>query len=292
MAVKERDPHSGHMTTGHEWNGIKELNTPVPKPVWLFLIGTVLFAIGCWIALPAWPTGTSFTKGLLGADDRERVTEQVRQGAADRAVWANAVKARSYQQVLADPQLMAHVREDGKRLFGDNCAACHGTDGRGGPGFPDLADGDWLWGGTPETIAETIRVGINGTHAQTRVSQMMAFGADGLITGDDLIAVTDYVASLRDAALARRKPNSVKAGRALFSDNCAVCHGIDGRGNQALGVPNLTDEASLHGGDWAAIYTTVSQGSRGQMPAWDGRLTEAERKLLTVYVLDLGRSAK
>lgn len=292
MAVEERDPHSGHMTTGHEWNGIKELNTPVPKPVWFFLISTVLFSIGYWIAMPAWPTGTSFTRGVAGANDHRRVTEQVRQGAAERAVWTDAVQAASYQQILADPTLMAHVREDGKRLFGDNCAACHGVDGRGGVGFPDLADRDWLWGGAPEAVAETIRVGVNSSHENTRVSQMLAFGADGLLGRDDVVAVADYVAAFGDPGIARRKPRSVEAGRALFEANCAVCHGADARGNQSLGAPNLTDRAALYGRDWTAIYTTVSGGRQGQMPAWDGRLSEGERKLLTAYVLDLGRNAK
>lgn len=292
MAIGERDPHTGHMTTGHEWNGIKELNTPVPKPVWFFLIVTFLFALGYWILMPAWPTGTSFTRGVLGADDRRQTTEAVRAGAADRAHWFEAVQAASYEQVLADPALMAHVREDGRRLFGDNCAACHGADGRGGKGFPNLTDGDWLWGGSPETIAETIRIGVNAPHEGTRVSQMLAFGADGLLDHAAVIAAADYVASLSDPAVARRKPQSVAAGRAVFEANCVACHGADGHGNQALGVPNLTDHAALYGRDWQSIYTSVSGGRQGQMPAWQGRLSDAEIKLLTIYVLDLGRSAK
>lgn len=292
MAVEERDPHSGHMTTGHEWNGIKELNTPVPRAVWFFLVVTALFAVGYWILMPAWPTGATFTKGVLGADDRRNVTEEVRRGAADRAVWLNAVHAGSYEEVLADPALMAHVRDDGKRLFGDNCAVCHGTDARGGPGFPDLADDDWLWGGAPEVVSEIIRVGVNGAHPEARVSQMMAFGADGLLESNAVIAVTDFVASLRDPDLSRRKAASVREGRAVFEANCAICHGPEARGNQALGAPDLADDASLHGHDWGSIYTSVSGGRHGEMPAWEGRLTEAERKLLTVYVLDLAGSAR
>jgi len=289
VAVEERDPHSGHMTTGHEWNGIKELNTPVPKPVWFFLAVTALFAIGYWIAMPAWPTGTSFTRGLLGADDRRSTAEQVRQGTAARAQWVDAIQAASYAEVLADSKLITHVRDDGRRLFRDNCSACHGPDGRGGVGFPDLADRDWLWGGSPETIAETIRVGVNAPASGTRVSQMLAFGRDGLLDGDAVVAVSDYVASLSDPALAREKPQSVTAGREVFAANCVACHGADARGNQALGVPNLTDKASVYGHDWGAIYNTVNTGQQGQMPAWGGRLTEPEIKLLTLYVLDLGR---
>lgn len=292
MAVEERDPHSGHMTTGHAWNGIKELNTPVPKTVWFFLILTALFSVGYWVLMPAWPTGSTFTKGLLGADDRKAVAEKVEQGTSIRAVWLNAVQAAPYETVLADPGLMVHVREDGKRLFGDNCGVCHGADGRGGAGFPNLTDNDWLWGGTPDTIAEIIRVGINSTHDETRVSQMMAFGADGLLDADAVIAVADYVVSLSDPSTVPAKAASIAKGREVFELNCTVCHGADGRGNQTLGAPDLTDKASVYGNDWASIHTSVSRGRQGQMPAWDEQLTEAERKLLTVYVLDLGRSGK
>src|SRR5690606_18774730 len=146
---------------------------------------------------------------LLGADDRKAVAEQVQQGTAARAVWLNAVEAAPYETVLTDPDLMVHVREDGKRLFGDNCGVCHGADARGGAGFPDLTDDDWLWGGTPDTVAETLRVGINSTHDESRISQMMAFGADGLLDANAVIAVSDYVASLSDPTVARGKAVSV-----------------------------------------------------------------------------------
>lgn len=291
MAVEERDPHTGHMTTGHEWNGIKELNTPVPKLVWFFLTVVALFAIGYWIAMPAWPMGTNFTRGVLGADDRREVTERVREGAADRAVWLHQIEAASYPQILANPKLMLHVREDGKRLFGDNCAACHGAEGRGGNGFPNLTDNDWLWGGSAEAIDHTIRFGVNSTAKETRVSEMMAFG-DGLLETDAIIAVTDYVGSLSNSNIARRKPKSVSTGRELFATNCVSCHGPDARGNQAVGAPNLTDNHWIYGGDWATIYTTVSGGRKGEMPGWEGRLTPAERKLLAAYVLDLGRAQR
>lgn len=292
MALEERDPHSGHMTTGHEWNGIKELNTPVPKAVWFFLILTFLFSVGYWILMPAWPTGTAFTRGLLGADDRDAVAAEVQRGFAERGQWLDAVQAGSYESVLADPKLMAHVREDGKRLFGDNCALCHGHNARGGASFPDLADSDWLWGGDPATVEETIRMGINSTHPQSRVSQMLAFGADGLLDSNAVIAVADYVVSLGDPDIARRKAASVREGRAVFEANCVICHGNEGRGNQTLGAPNLTDKASIYGSDWGSVYTSVSGGRRGEMPAWDGKLTDAERKLLTVYVLDLVQEGK
>lgn len=290
MGVSERDPHSGHQTTGHEWNGIKELNTPVPWPVWFFLIATALFGVAYWILMPAWPLGRTYTHGLLGADQRAAVTQQVARADADRAIWTRRIAELDVGQIRADPRLMKLVREDGHRLFGDNCAACHGSDAQGGNGFPNLTDGDWLWGGSPEQIAQTIAVGVNSPASKdTRVSQMLAFGRDGLLDNDAVLAVTDYVRSLSDPAVARGAgAKSVAAGRAVFAANCVACHGPDARGNQALGAPNLTDRTWIYGGDAQSVYTTIHEGRRGEMPAWGERLNPVERKLLLVWLLDKG----
>ncbi|WP_414901762.1 cytochrome-c oxidase, cbb3-type subunit III [Sphingomonas flavalba] len=286
MSVGERDPLTGHMTTGHEWNGIKELNTPVPWPVWFFLIATALFGIVYWVLMPAWPTGRSYTKGLLGADARSAVTEKVRQAQLERSEWTRRIAGLNYAAIQADPQLMQAVRERGHALFGDNCAACHGANARGGPGYPDLTDQDWLWGGTPDAIAHTIAFGINNGHAEGRVSQMLAFGRDQILTNDQVLAVTDYVRSLSDPAVAKSAARSVAAGKAVFDANCTVCHGDNGRGNQALGAPDLTDKAWIFGGDANAIYTSIHGGRQGEMPAWNERLSDTDRKILTLYVLD------
>ncbi len=291
MAIDERDPHTGHKTTGHEWNGIKELNTPVPKAVWFFLFLTGLFSVVYWILMPAWPLGRTYTPGLLGTNDSQRVLAQRRASTLAREDWYRELEATSYAQLLADPAAMTRIRSEGARLFGDNCAACHGSDGHGGPGFPSLADHDWLWGGSPEAVAETIRVGVNSTHPNTRVSEMIAFGAGGILTESQVANAADYVASLSDPAVAKARPNSVLAGRTVFEANCVPCHGADALGNQSLGVPNLADHAWINGGGWQAIYGTITDGRKGEMPSWEGRLTPAERKLLTVYVLDLGRRA-
>lgn len=290
MGVSERDPHSGHQTTGHEWNGIKELNTPVPWPVWFFLIATALFGVVYWILMPAWPLGRTYTHGLLGADQRAAVTQQVARADAGRAIWTRRIAELDVGQIRADPRLMKLVREDGHRLFGDNCAACHGSDAQGGDGFPNLTDGDWLWGGSPEQIAQTIAVGVNSPAGKdTRVSQMLAFGRDGLLDNDAMLAVTDYVRSLSDPAVARGAgAKSVATGRAVFAANCVACHGPDARGNQALGAPNLTDRTWIYGGDVQSVYTTIHEGRRGEMPAWGERLNPVERKLLLVWLLDKG----
>jgi cytochrome c oxidase cbb3-type subunit 3 len=292
VAVDERDPHTGHKLTGHEWNGIKELNSPVPKPVWFFLIVTGLFSIGYWILMPAWPTGVSYTKGVLATNDRLVVAQQRNESALARADWLEQVEREPVAQLLADPAAMARVRKDGAQLFGDNCAVCHGIDGHGGKGYPNLADHDWLWGGIPETVAETIRVGINSGHPETRVSEMIGFGTGAILDATQVANATDYVLSLSDPAVATAKPNSVRGGRAVFEANCVPCHGADARGNQSLGVPNLADRVWINGGDWTAIYSMVSGGRKGEMPSWESRLSPAERKLLTAYVLDLGNQAR
>src|SRR5215510_2075942 len=206
MAVDERDPHTGYTTTGHEWNGIKELNTPVPRVVYFFLIVTALFSVVYWVLMPAWPLGLTYTKGLLGIDQRTTVTEALKQAALEREVWTRRIGTESYQAIQNDPKLMTIVRQTGRTLFGDNCAACHGFDAKGGKGFPNLTTSSWLWGGDPETIAETIRVGINSAHPNTRAGQMLAFGRDRILQPDEVDNVVDYVQSLSDPNISKQIP--------------------------------------------------------------------------------------
>jgi cytochrome c oxidase cbb3-type subunit 3 len=284
MAVEERDSHSGYLTTGHEWNGIKELNTPVPRLVFLALAITALFSLGYWILMPAFPLGSTFTKGLLGADDRATVTAEVRQAQADRAGWTDQIASKSYPDIQADPRLMAQVRAAGSVLFGDNCAACHRRDARGGSGFPNLTTPAWLWGGTPEAIAETIRVGINAPHPNTRVSQMPAFGRDSVLKREEMDDVVSYVLSLSRSATA--DAGRIAAGRKVFTDNCAACHGPEGKGNPEFGAPDLTDRHWIHGSDRDTIYADVWGGLQQQMPSWEGRLSPLERKILVLFLLD------
>ena len=141
MAVEERDPYTGYMTTGHEWNGIKELNTPVPRPVYFFLIVAALFAVVYWILMPAWPLGVTYTKGLLGIDQRTTVDESLKQAALERGVWTKRIETESFKEIQADPRLMDTVRQTGRTLFGDNCAACHGSNAQGGKGISEPDDG-------------------------------------------------------------------------------------------------------------------------------------------------------
>jgi cytochrome c oxidase cbb3-type subunit 3 len=289
MPVEERDDHSGYLTTGHEWNGIKELNTPVPRLVYLALAVTALFSLAYWILMPAFPLGSTYTKGMLGADDRAAVTAAVKQAQADRSGWTDMVGAKSYDQIQADPRLMAQVRATGAVLFGDNCAACHQRNARGGRGFPNLTTRSWLWGGTPEAIAETIRVGVNAPHPNTRVSQMPAFGRDGVLKRDEMENVVAYAMSLSRPATGKEAAAKVAAGKAVFTANCAACHGPEGRGNPEVGAPSLIDHYWIHGSDENAFYADVWGGLQGQMPSWEGRLSPLERKILTLYIVDLRR---
>jgi cytochrome c oxidase cbb3-type subunit 3 len=284
----ERDPKSGYLTTGHEWNGIKELNTPVPRLVFFCLAVTFLFSLGYWVLMPAWPVGSSYTRGLLGLDQRTTVNDSVRAAALDRAVWTDRIDKLPYADIQRDPQLMTAVRQTGRTLFGDNCAACHGRDAMGGPGFPNLTTPSSLWGGSPEAFAETIRVGINSAHPESRNSQMPAFGRDQILQRTDIENLVAYVLSLSDPK-AKPVAGNAEAGQAVFTANCVVCHGSDAKGKADVGAPNLTDRFWMHGGDETSIYNTVWGGRQGHMPTWESRLSPVDRKILALYLVDLGK---
>jgi cytochrome c oxidase cbb3-type subunit 3 len=288
MSVAERDPHTGYLTTGHEWNGITELNTPVPRLVWVALGLTVAFSVIWWLLFPAWPLGNTFTRGLLGTDQHARLAADLREAAETRAAWMRRIAEAELAALLSDPELLAIVRQTGPALFADNCAVCHGRDGRGGPGFPSLVDRAWLWGGAPEAVLETLRVGINDTHPETRASQMLAFGRDGILSRKEVDQVVAFVRSLSDPSLREEAPGAVEAGASIFAENCASCHGEDGRGMTELGAPDLTDDHWIYGGDAESIRASVWRGRQGHMPAWEDRLPEVERRILMAYVLDLG----
>lgn len=289
MSVKERDPLTGHQTTGHEWNGITELNTRVPRAIWWFILVTHLYALIAWVLLPAWPGINSYTKGILGIDQRDRVERQVADMREARAVWRDQLVALPVEEIRADPALSALVAETGPALFGDNCAACHGARGQGGPGYPSLVDDAWLWGGDPEAVLETLRVGINADHPDTRFAQMLSF--DGILSRDEIRTVAAYVQSLSGIETGA-DPDRLAEGQVLFMDNCASCHGDEATGDTDLGAPNLTDDHWIYGGDDAAIFTTILRGREGWMPAWESRLELADRKLLTAYLQDLKEAAQ
>ena len=281
----ELDPVSGQHTTGHEWNGIKELDTPMPRSfhIWLWL--SIAVCVVMWVLYPSFPSVTDYAKGLLGYSSRTEVAERVAEGVALRAESFAPFETQDVATLSEDPTLRARFEPEIAVLYRDNCAVCHGRDAKGQPGFPDLTDDHWLWSGAPEEIEYTLTAGINTNHDDTRFAEMPAFGRDGLLEKAEIADAVDYVLSLsgrdHDAAAAAR-------GAAVFEENCAACHAEGGVGGIESGAPSLTDAAWIYGGDRISVATSVKQGRAGVMPFWSGRLTEAEIRKLTLYVIWAG----
>jgi cytochrome c oxidase cbb3-type subunit 3 len=288
MALKERDEFSGQLTTGHEWNGIKELNTPVPKLLWAFLTTMALFAIVWTVLMPSWPGINGYFRGLLGADQHQAVQQTIAEAEAGRAVWADRLATEDLATLQADDAIMDVVRTAGHALFVDNCAACHGAAGTGNVGYPNIAEAPMMWGSDPDTVAETIRVGINANHPETRFAQMLAFGTDQMLAGEEISQLADYVVSISSGPAMPEVQR--QAASDLFLNNCAGCHGEDAKGMVESGAPNLTDAYWTYGGDRSTIRQSIYNGRQGTMPAWEGRLSPAQIRMLALYVLDL-RSA-
>ncbi|WP_415182202.1 cytochrome-c oxidase, cbb3-type subunit III [Phaeovulum sp.] len=288
MAKIERDPVSGYTTTGHDWNGIKELNTPIPRVVIIAIIVTHIAALIGWILLPTWPLGRTYTKGLLGVDQKTAVAKDIAAASAERADWMAQMTNLEFDAIRADPVLMTRAMETAAPLFGQNCQACHGEKGIGGPGFPRLSDNIWIWGDTADDIAETITVGINSTHPDSRAAQMPAFGRDELLTRPEITTLAAYVQTLSGGVVA----DDTSDGAVLFQDNCASCHGEDARGVEGTGAPNLTDADWIYGGDLATIRQTLVNGRQGHMPTWESRLTTADIRMLALYVEGLSGDTK
>ena len=282
---KEIDETSGTETTGHEWDGIKELNTPLPRWwLWVFY-ATVIWSIGYWVLYPAWPTLTGYTQGVLNQSQRADVAQAVGELKSRRAELGQQLSGASLQQIEADPNLLQFAREAGKSAFGDNCATCHGSGAQGFKGYPNLNDDVWLWGGTLDDIKRTIQVGIRSTHPDTRLSIMPAYGRDGLLEKKQIDDLTQYVLSLSG-----QKADAAAVARAetVFKEQCAACHGDDGKGKREFGAPNLTDREWLYGGSEAEIHAQIVNAKGGVMPTWGTRLDAMTVDALAVYVHSLG----
>lgn len=281
MSENERDEHSGVETTGHEWDGIKELDNPLPRWwLWIFY-GCILFSIVYWILMPAWPGLKGYTPGLMKQSDRGDVVEQLAALQAQRGRGEAMLMSASLEQIEVNPDLQAHALAVGQSVFGDNCASCHGAGGGGAKGYPNLRDDVWLWGGSLAEIEHTLRVGVRSTHPETRMSQMPAFGREGMLDAGQTADLTEYV-----VALSGREADTAAVGRAqqLYADNCAACHGETGAGDRSIGAPNLTDREWLYGSDRVSIRTQIHNGRNGVMPHWEGRFSPAVIKALAVYV--------
>lgn len=286
MQKKIAKPAVQSATTGHEWDGIKELNTPLPRWWLIIFYGTILWSIGYWVVYPAWPTVTGFTAGIFSYSTRGQVAADLADLQKMRGARSTALAQESLVDIEKEPEELAFAQAQGKAAFANNCAPCHGVGATGSKGYPNLNDNDWLWGGTLTQIHETIEYGVRSGNPKAHESQMPAFGRDKLLKPEEIAVVANYVRSL--SGLPTRAGMDLAGGKKIFADNCASCHGDDGKGNQQLGAPNLTDQIWLYGSDQADIVDTIANGHGGVMPAWTGRLDPGTINALTVFVHTLG----
>lgn len=258
-------------TTGHVWDeDLVELNNPMPRWwMWLF-VGTIVFSLLYLVAYP----GLGTHPGELGWTSRSAYEQEIEKANNALAPLYAQFTSRKPEELAGDPQAMAI----GERLFMNNCAQCHGSDARGSKGFPNLADADWLHGGSPDKIVETVRAGRQG---------VMPPMAAAVGSSDDVRNVAHYVLSLSNSP-----HDSVRAqlGKSKYTA-CAACHGMDGKGNAAMGAPNLTDDTWLHGWGEQAIVNIVVNGKTNVMPAQHGKLTDAQIHVLSSYVWGLSNKA-
>jgi cytochrome c oxidase cbb3-type subunit III len=280
------DSVSGTSTTGHQWDGIKELNTPLPRWwVYTFYL-TIVWAIGYWVVYPAWPLLTSNTRGVLNYSSRADVAIELANLEKIRGEKMTALATASLADIEKDPALLTLARARGKTVFGDNCAPCHGSGAAGAKGYPNLNDDEWLWGGSLDQIMQTIQYGVRSGHPKTHEGQMLAFGKDGVLKPVQIVNVANYVRSL--SGLPTQAGYDAAAGKKIFAENCTACHGDNAKGNQELGAPDLTDKIWLYGSDEATLIETITNGRSGVMPAWEGRLDPVTLKAMAVYVHSLG----
>ncbi|MER8982965.1 cytochrome-c oxidase, cbb3-type subunit III [Mesorhizobium sp. M0870] len=284
MSSDHIDEVSGISTTGHEWDGIRELNNPLPRWWVITFYMTIVWAIGYTIAYPAWPLLHSATKGVLGYSSRNEVKNELSAAEAAKGKYVAAIESKSVSEIAADDTLREFAVAAGAAAFKVNCVQCHGSGAQGSKGFPNLNDDDWLWGGEVDQIQQTIAHGIRlASDPATRLSEMPAFG--DIITADQIKQVSTYVASLSGTV---GDQSLVALGAKVFAENCVACHGDNAKGNKELGAPDLTDAIWLYGSGEAAIAAQVTAPKQGVMPAWGARLGETKVKELAVYIHSLG----
>ena len=280
------DAPTGTATVGHSWDGIEELDTPMPRWWLLTFFACIVFAIVYAIAFPAIPLANRATPGLLGWSSHGDLAADLAAEAARQAPVKLALAKLPIDQLPGNPDLLRAAERGGRSAFKVHCVQCHGAGAAGSKGYPNLNDDDWLWGGDLATIQTTLVNGIRQPgNDDTRQSQMPAFGRDEILQPAEIRDVVAHVRVISN----QDKPSAAAArGAALFEANCSVCHGPAGTGNRELGAPNLTDAIWLYGGDRAALITTVTNARGGVMPAWGQRLDPVTIKMLAAYVHSLG----
>lgn len=284
MTEDQVDQETGVETTGHSWDGIQELNNPLPR-WWLWcLYLTIIWGVIYTIAYPAWPMISGATSGVVGWSSRALVAEDIAAHQDQNADLVAALLEADMAELPGDADLNRYAIARGQSVFTAQCSQCHGSGAAGAVGYPNLLDNDWLWGGSIGDIMYSVRHGIrNETDFDARWSQMTAFG--DIFSREEVAATVEYVVSLSapefDVSLAAQ-------GEALFADNCAGCHGDAALGNRDLGAPNLADAIWLYGGDRASLTETIVNARFGVMPAWGQRLSEEDVRAVSAYVHALG----
>jgi len=284
MSERNVDEETGVETTGHQWDGIEELNNPLPRWwLWTFYL-TIIWGIGYTIAYPAWPMISGATAGVMGYSTRGNVAEDIAAHQDQNAELVTALLGADMLALADDVDLNRYAVARGGSVFRAQCSQCHGSGAAGALGYPNLLDNDWLWGGTIDSIVHTVRHGIrNDTDDDAHWSQMPAFG--DMLEKDEIAATVEYVVSLSNSDA---NAELAAQGADLFMDNCASCHGDTGLGDQSMGAPNLADAIWLYGGDRDSLTETIKYARFGIMPAWGQRLSEEDVRAVSAYVHALG----
>lgn len=283
----ERDALSGVETTGHVWDGIRELNNPAPRWWLIIFLLTVVWALGYWVVYPAVIVPRGQTSGLLAWSSAQQLRESQAQITARRQAQVKDFAALPLDTIRATPAYYQFARAGGQALFKENCAPCHGSGAAGRKGYPNLNDDDWLWGGQLSDVYTTIKHGVRAKDDATRANLMPSFGADGILKPDEIEAVAYHVETLSGRRV-KASPAVLALGARLFVENCAACHGAGGQGNSQLGAPRLTDAIWLYGGAHEDIVAQVDKPRQGVMPSWSQRLPDASIKQLAIYIDSLG----
>lgn len=278
--LKNTKPKPKVKTTGYKWDGIEEYDNP--DPLWLryLFYAAVIFTLIYWLLYPSWPTPDN--EGLLHWSSYKQLQTQLKELETVRAEYQESFDKATFEEIMQDERLYKFALVGGESAFNNNCAVCHQQGGVGAPGYPNLTDDEWLWGGSIDDIYTTIRYGIRSGHEEARDSQMAAFGQDNILTSEQIKLLAKYVYGLHSNA------DFTPEAHESFIKNCASCHGQDGEGNREFGAPRLNGATWLYGGDLETIYNSIYNGRQGVMPYWEGKLSDSTIRQITLYVHSLG----